>query len=271
MPRRPVSLCVITRDEETNLPRCLASASFADDVVVLDSGSTDRTVELAKQAGARVFVEPFRGHVAQKARAVELAKNPWVLCLDADEELSPELRAAIERALERPENGVAGFELARKTSWSGRFIEHGGWWPEWRVRLFDRARGRWAGDDPHDHVELDGPKARLEGALHHYAYRDLEHHLSKVNRYTTTMARVLRDKGVRFSWLDLLLRPPARFLRMYVLRRGFLDGGRGFLLATIGAFYVFLKYAKLWELARKGDGGPGSGGAPPARHSSRSD
>jgi glycosyltransferase involved in cell wall biosynthesis len=259
--RRPVSLCVIARDEERNLVRCLASAPFADDVVVLDSGSTDRTVELAKAAGARVFVEPFRGHVAQKARAVELARHGWVLCLDADEELSAELRAAIEQALERPEDGVAAFELARKTFYAGRFIEHSGWWPEWRVRLFDRTRGRWTGEDPHDRVAVDGRVDRLAGALHHYAYRDLEHHLDKVNRYTTTMARGLLERGARFSWLDLVVRPPARFLRMYVLRRGFLDGGRGFVLASVGAFYVFLKYAKLWERSRAAR----SGGEAPAR------
>jgi glycosyltransferase involved in cell wall biosynthesis len=249
-PRRPFTLCVITRDEERNIARCLASGSFADDVVVLDSGSTDRTVELAKAAGARVFAEEWRGHVAQKARAVELAKHPWVLCLDADEEISPPLRAAIETALAAPENGVAAYELARKTSYAGRFIEHSGWWPEWRVRLFDRARGRWTGEDPHDRVEVAGRVVKLEGALHHYAYRDLDHHLGKVNRYTTTMAHGLAERGVEFRWLDLVLRPPARFLRMYVLRRGFLDGGRGLILAAIGGFYVFLKYAKLWELTR---------------------
>jgi hypothetical protein len=197
-----------------------------------------------------VFVEPFRGHVAQKSRAVELARHSWVLCLDADEEVSPELRASIERALSRADDGVAAFELARKTCYAGRFVLHGGWWPEWRVRLFDRARGRWTGTDPHDRVEVDGRVERLEGALHHYAYRDLEHHLAKANAYTSTMARGLLARGVRFSWLDLLMRPPARFLRMYLLRRGFRDGARGFLLASIGAFYVFLKYAKLWELTR---------------------
>jgi len=251
LPRRPLSLCVITRDEEKNLARCLDSAAFADDVVVLDSGSTDRTVELARARGARVFVEPFRGHVAQKNRAIELAKNAWVLCLDADEEVSPPLRAAIERALEVEGDGApAGYAVARKTAYAGRFIEHGGWWPEWRVRLFDRERARWAGEDPHDRVELEGAPARLEGALHHYAYRDLVHHVEKVNRYTTTMATGLHARGFRFRAIDLLTHPPAHFLKMYVLRRGFLDGWRGLVLASIGAFYVFLKYAKLWELER---------------------
>jgi len=253
LPRRPLSLCVITRDEERNLARCLDSAAFADDVVVLDSGSTDGTVELARARGARVFVEPFRGHVAQKNRAIELAKHAWVLSLDADEEVSPPLRAAIERALEGGADGagaVAGYALARKTAYAGRFIEHGGWWPEWRVRLFDRSRARWAGEDPHDRIELEGVSARLDGALHHYAYRDLAHHVEKVNRYTTTMAAGLHARGVRFRAFDLVTHPPAHFLKMYVLRRGFLDGWRGLVLATIGAFYVFLKYAKLWELER---------------------
>jgi glycosyltransferase involved in cell wall biosynthesis len=240
---------VITRDEERNLPRCLASARFADDVVVLDSGSTDRTVELAKAAGARVFVEPFRGHVAQKARAVELAKHDWVLCLDADEEVSPELARSIEAALAAPDD-PPGFDVPRKTSYAGRFIEHSGWWPEWRVRLFDRRRGRWTGADPHDRVELDGPAGRLAGPLNHFPYRDVSHHLAKVNAYTTTMAQGLHEKGRRCRVSDLLVRPPARFLRMYVARRGFLDGVHGLVLATMGAFYVFLKYAKLWELGR---------------------
>ncbi len=242
-----LSLCVITRDEEQRLARCLASAAFAADIVVLDSGSTDRTVAIAQAAGARTFVEPFRGHVAQKARAVELAEHDWVLCLDADEELSPELAAAV-RAVLAGEPGAAGFELARKTSYVGRFIEHCGWWPEWRLRLFDRRQGGWTGADPHDRVEVRGRVGRLDGALWHYAYRDVAHHLEKVNRYTTTMAQGLAQRGVAFRWRDLLVRPPARFLRMFVVRRGFLDGARGFLLATIGAFYVFLKYAKLWEL-----------------------
>ncbi|MSR45648.1 MAG: glycosyltransferase family 2 protein [Planctomycetes bacterium] len=260
----PFSLCVITKDEEARISRCLASVPFAADVVVLDSGSGDRTVELAARAGARTFVEPFRGHVLQKARAVELARHDWVLCLDADEELSPELAAAISRALAAaaaPGHPI-GFALARKTWYAGRFIEHSGWWPEWRLRLFDRRCGGWTGSDPHDRVEVSGPIARLDGALWHYAYRDLEHHLDKVNRYTTTMARGMAAAGTRFGWSDVLFRPAARFVRMYLVRRGFLDGGRGFVLATIGAFYVFLKYAKLWERTR-------AGGEPPSGATSR--
>jgi glycosyltransferase involved in cell wall biosynthesis len=249
--RRKLSLCIITRDEEENLPRCLDSVPFADQIVVLDSGSTDRTCEIARERGAEVHVEEFRGHVAQKNRAVELARHPWVLCLDADEELSAELAREIEQVLESGEDEVAGYELPRKTEYLGAFIEHSGWWPEYRLRLFDSARGAWRGRDPHDRVELEGLVRRLAGPLYHYNYRDLRHHLEKVNAYTTTMAEGLFREGRRFRLADALLRPPGRFLRMYVLRRGFLDGWRGFLLASIAAFYVFLKYAKLWERGRE--------------------
>jgi glycosyltransferase involved in cell wall biosynthesis len=244
-----ISLCIITRNEAHNLERCIRSVPFADEVVVLDSESSDATAAVARRLGARVHVEAFRGHVLQKARAVELAENRWVLCLDADEELSTELAAEIQEAL-REVGSVLGFELPRKTFYLGRFIEHGGWWPEHRLRLFDRAAGGWTGADPHDRVEVQGRVRRLRAPLYHYNYRDLRHHLEKVNAYTSIMAQGMADRGASFSWRAALLRPPARFLRMFVLRRGFLDGWRGFVIATIAAFYVFLKYVKLWELIR---------------------
>lgn len=247
--RCPVSLCIITRNEEANLRRCIASVPFADEVVVLDSGSDDGTAGLARALGAKVWVEEFRGHVRQKQRAVALARHPWVLCLDADEELSPDLAVEIERAL-TGEVMAVGYELPRKTYYLGAFIEHGGWWPEYRLRLFDRRRGGWTGNDPHDRVEVDGEVRRLHAPLFHYNYRDLRHHLQKVNDYTTIMAEGLVARGRRFAYRDLLFRPPARFLRMFVWRRGFLDGWRGLVIACVGSFYVFLKYAKLWELTR---------------------
>ena len=257
-----ISLCIITRNEEANLERCLRSASFADEIVVVDSESDDRTVDVARRLGARVVVEPFRGHVQQKARAVELASHRWVLCLDADEELSEALRREIERLHDSEPGPVAGYELPRKTHYLGAFIEHGGWWPEFRLRLFDRQAGGWTGHDPHDRVEVEGAVQRLQGPLYHYNYRDLRHHLDKVNSYTSIMAKGMLERGKRPSLAAALLRPPGRFLKMFVLKRGFLDGWRGFVVATIGAFYVFLKYAKLWELARQQQGGPERGHPP---------
>ena len=259
MERRKLSLCIITFNEEDNLPRCLRSAAFADEVVVLDSGSTDRTCELAREAGARVFIEEFRGHVDQKARALELARHDWVLSLDADEELSPELALEVQAALESQEADVSGYRLPRKTCYLGRFINHSGWWPEYRLRLFDRRNGQWAGRDPHDRFDIQSGEVKdLNAPLFHYNYRDLFHHLEKVNAYTTIMAREMARDGCRFRLHDALLRPPGRFLRMYVLRQGFRDGWRGFVLAVVGAFYVFLKYVKLWEFTHTDPGGDGS-------------
>jgi len=249
--QRPVSVCIITRNEAHNLPRCLDSVSFADDVVVLDCGSTDETVSLARQRGARVYVEEFRGHVRQKQRAVELAAHDWILALDADEELSSPLAEEVQRVLAADGSGPSAYALPRRTFAMGGFVEHGGWWPEWRTRLFDRRQAHWTGRDPHDRVEVrEGEVARLSGPLHHYNYRDLRHHLEKVNAYTSTMAEGLADEGRRFRLGDLVFRPAGRFVRMYLLRQGFRDGLRGFALAVIGAFYVFLKYLKLWERER---------------------
>ena len=213
---RKLSLCIITRNEEGNLSRCMDSVPFADDRVVLDCGSTDGTVELARSLGARVFVEEFRGHVKQKERAVELAEHRWVLSLDADEELSPELAREIQQILDADDDGVAGYELPRKTEYLGRFIEHSGWWPEYRLRLFDRDRGRWTGRDPHDRVEVSGGQVkRLHGPLYHYNYRDLRHHLEKVNRYSSSLAEEMDRLNKRGVMTKLVLDPPWKFFRMF--------------------------------------------------------
>ncbi len=245
--RRPVSACVITRDEASNVGDCIASLGFADEVVVVDSGSTDDTREIARRAGARVIEQEFLGHVRQKQLAVDEATHDWVFCIDADERVDPALAAEIVAALEAPDDAVAGYEVARHTFYLGRFIDHGGWWPEWRLRLFDRRRGRWGGTDPHDHVVLDGRSARLGGELVHFNYRDLSHHVSKIDSYSSIIADRRVERGEPASLLRMVTRPPLRFLRMYVLKGGFRDGARGFIVAWMGAFYVFMKYAKLWE------------------------
>jgi glycosyltransferase involved in cell wall biosynthesis len=254
MPRAPVSVCIITKDEEANLPDCLASAAWADEIVVLDSGSTDRTREIAAAARARVEVHPFDGHIEQKNRALALARHDWVLCLDADERLSPELAASVQAALEDP-RGHDGFECARRTWHLGRWIRHGGWYPDTKLRLFRRSRGRWGGRNPHDHVAMDAGArvGRLEGDLLHYSYRDLSAHLRQVDFLTTIAAREKRAAGVRAGFFSLAFRPAGKFLRMYLLKAGFLDGAAGFVIAVTGAYYVFLKYAKLRELERAAD------------------
>lgn len=256
MPPVSLSVCIITLNEEDNLPRCLASVQgLAAQVVVVDSGSTDRTRELARQAGAEVVERPFAGHVDQKQFALERATGEWVLCLDADEWLDDALREAVRRAVgpDAPP-GVDGWELDRRSLYLGRWIEHCGWAPEWRLRLVRRGRARWGGTDPHDRLEVEGRTGRLAGRLGHRPYRSLSDHVAKVNRYTDIMAARRRQKGVRPPPGALLLRPAGRFLRMYVLRAGFLDGWRGLVVSGMGAYYVFLKYAKLraaWDEAAR--------------------
>lgn len=247
-PKLPLSVCVITKDEAANIRACLTAVSAADDIVVVDSGSIDSTVAIAIECGARVVHQEFLGHVKQKQRAVELARHDWVFCVDADEVANPELMAALAREMALPEaKRAAGYEVARHSIYAGKPIDHGGWWPEWRLRLFDRRRGAWGGKDPHDHVYVEGPVRRLSGELTHYNFRDLAHHVRKIDAYAAIVARRDVEAGRDFALHKLVLRPPLRFLKMYVWRQGFRDGLRGFILAWMGAFSVFLKYAKAWE------------------------
>ncbi|MBI4882351.1 MAG: glycosyltransferase family 2 protein, partial [Planctomycetes bacterium] len=250
--RRKLSACIIARNEARHIEACIRSLSFADEVVVVDSFSDDGTAALARAAGARVIEQEFLGHVRQKQLAVDSASHDLVFCADADERASPELASAIEHLLTREEEPARGYEVARHTFYLGRFIDHGGWWPEWRLRLFDRRHGAWSGVDPHDHVRVAGRAERLPGELLHYNYRDLSHHVAKIDAYTSIIAERRVAAGEPFSLLKLVFWPPARFFRMYVLRGGFRDGLRGFLVAWMGAFYVFMKYAKLWERRSSG-------------------
>jgi len=253
----PLSVCIITLNEEDDLPRCLASvAGLAQQIVVLDSGSTDRTRELATAAGAEVSIREFRGHVEQKNAALELAQHDWILSLDADEWLDGRLReevAAVVNGGGAAAGGaaVAAYELNRRNEYLGAWIDHCGWSPQWRLRLARRGQVRFTGHGPHDAMVADGRVGRLTGRLCHRPYRDLADHVAKINRYTDTSARERFAAGERAGLGQLVLRPPARFLRMYVLRAGFLDGWRGLLVSALGGVYVLLKYAKLRELGRK--------------------
>jgi len=249
--RIPVSACIVAMNEEDRLGACLDSLDWCDELVVVDSHSSDQTRELAAARGARVIERDWPGHVAQKEFAVRAARHDWVFCIDADERVSPELRAAIESERARGFAGAGGYEVSRVSSYLGRWIRHGTWYPDWKLRLFDRRVGGWAGRDPHDHAQVSGVVRRLGGELRHDPYRSLDEHLRTIDRYTSIMAEEMRGEGRRARFRDVILRPPARFLVFYVLRRGFLDGWRGLLLAYLAAHYVRLKYAKLWVAARQ--------------------
>ena len=252
--RPRLSVCIVAMNEEDRIADCLRSVDFADEWIVVDSHSTDRTREVAVDLGARVVERDWPGHVEQKNFAIDQAQHDWVLCLDADERISPELRASVLAALARNEQ-PDGFECARRTWYLGRWIRHGGWYPDRKLRLFRRSRGRWGGTNPHDHVFVEGGVERLDGDILHYSYRSLSDHLKTIDSFTTIAAREKLARGRTAGLLDLVGRPSWKLLRMYVLKGGFLDGVPGLVVAVTGSFYVFLKYAKLREMtaaARRG-------------------
>lgn len=238
-----LSAVIITRDEADRIERAVRSVAFADEVVVLDSGSTDDTVARARALGARVEVGDWPGHVAQKNRAMAMCQGPWVLSIDADEWVSEALQRAILQALRAP---VAdGYRVARRNRWLGRELRGGRWYPDRRVRLVRMERSRWKGTDPHDQLDVDGTVADLEGDLYHEPYRSLAEHLLTVDRYSRIGAEAARAAGRRAGWLDLAVRPPWHFFRAYVLEAGWKDGVAGLVLAALGATHTLLKWARL--------------------------
>lgn len=248
-PELTLSVCIITLNEAENLPRCLASvAGLADETVVVDSLSTDRTPEIAATAGARVWQQSFAGYVRQKQFALDKASCDWVLCLDADEWLDDDLRGEVRRVLNSTQcTGVCGYELNRRNFYLGKWIRFSGWSPQWRVRLARREAARWTGIDPHDRLEVSGSAGRLKGRLNHIPYKSVNGHLRKLNHYSSILADHQIRKGCRPSVFGLLFEPPLRFLQMFVLRAGFRDGLRGFVLASMHALNAFLRHAKRWE------------------------
>lgn len=253
MPERPrISACVITLNEADRIAACLDSLAFCDERVVVDSGSGDGTRDIASAHGARVIEHPFAGFRAQKDFAVSQARHDRVLCLDADERVTPALRAAIEAARDGG-FAAAGYRFARATEYFGAFLRHGNAYPDRVLRLFDRRRGGWrAGREIHEHAVVDGDVETLAGDLEHVAYRSLDDQLARYRRYAAMMAADMHARGRRGGLHNLIVNPGWRFLRGYVLRAGFLDGWRGFLFACMEADYVREKFARLLLLQKRG-------------------
>lgn len=244
-----ITACVITLNEADRLGDCLASLGFCDEIVVVDSFSADATVALAESFGARVQQRHFDGYRSQKQFAVDLASHAWVLCLDADERVSPELAASIQRARDGGFSGVAGYRFARLSNYFGRFLRHGNAYPDRVLRLFDRRRGGWRGDrEVHESATVDGRVERLEGDLLHFPYRSLQNQLHKTQAYARMMATHEHARGKRASLAKLVLAPAWRFWRGFVLRGGFLDGWHGLVYAYVRANYVRQKTMMLWLL-----------------------
>lgn len=241
-----ISAVVITRNEAARIGRCLDSVRWCDEIVVVDSGSVDETVKLARDAGARVIHHEWQGYGPQKRFAVAQAAHDWVLCIDADEVVTPQLRAAVEAAFRNP--GAKAYEFARCNRFMGRYLRHGEGYPDWVLRLFDRRHAQWSADAVHENVQTSEPVARLRGDLLHDSAQTLHAYLEKQNVYTTLQAQALFERGVRPGVLRLVLSPAVRFLKFYVLRLGFLDGVPGLVHILIGCFNSFAKQAKLMAL-----------------------
>jgi len=244
-----ISAAIITLDEEKNIAACLESLNWVDEIVVVDSLSSDRTKEIAESKGARVIDQAFLGHVKQKQLAVDSCIHDWIVCLDADERVTPTLQQEIRDLFEQTaeQDLLSGYTVARKSFHLGKWIMHGGWYPDRNIRLFNRKNGYWAGVNPHDVIAVTGNPGHLRGALEHYVFTDLAHNVNTNNSYSSISAKILYEEGKKPSVLKLLFKPPWKFFENYVLKLGFLDGMSGFIIGIGAAYSMFLKYAKLWE------------------------
>jgi (heptosyl)LPS beta-1,4-glucosyltransferase len=244
----PVSVAIITRDEQERLPGCLMSLAFADEIVVVDSGSRDRTAEIAASYGARVLTEEWRGFSGQKQFAVDQCRHDWVLILDADERIPPETATIIREELALSDPAVAAFGFRRKNYLHGRWVKHCGWWPDRVVRLVDRRRGRFDGRPVHEQWLTEGNERNLEACIEHISFRNYSRLVEKMERYSSLGSQELFEKGVKAGALTPLSHSVWMFLRTYGLERGFLDGFDGLVISIMNAGGSFLKYAKLREI-----------------------
>lgn len=242
-----LSVTIITHNEAANIAAALDSVAWADERVVVDAQSTDDTVAIAGARAETVVVREWPGYVAQKNYAASLASHDWILSLDADERVTPALAREIRQVL-ATDPPAAAYRVPRVTRYLGRWIRSTDWYPDLQLRLYDRRAGEWTGRYVHESLAVRGASGRLRGELQHYAYRDIADHLETIDRYTTLAARQMHEEGRRAGPLDLAVHPPLAFLRNYVGRGGFRDGAAGLIVSALGACYVFLKFAKLWEL-----------------------
>jgi glycosyltransferase involved in cell wall biosynthesis len=241
-----VSATIICLNEIDKIADCIQSLSFADEILVLDSGSTDGTIELCKQLGARVVHQPWLGFGKQKQKAVDLASNDWVICLDADERLSPELQLSIQHFLNAPD--ARACMMPRCNHFLGKWLRHGEGYPDFNLRLYNRQYARWSDDPVHEHVMTNETVKKLKGDILHFSEDGIQRYLEKQNRYTEIQAQLLLEKGKQIGLSKLLLSPIFRFIKFYFLRQGFRDGLPGLIHIAIGCMNSFVKYAKCYEL-----------------------
>lgn len=250
-PRASISAFIVCCNEERQIRRCLESVRWCDEIIVVDSGSTDHTLEICREFTSKVIYQPWQGYVKQKRFALEQCSSDWVLNIDADEEVSGELKGEISEILERDSRGeiapVNGYYLNRVVFFLDRWWRKGGWHPEYRLRLCRRAATTWGGEDPHEKASVIGATGRCRSELHHYSFTDLSDYVRRMNTLSSNATHSLLERGVRPSIMAIIFRPVARFFKFYVSRKGYREGVAGLVVAIVEAISVFLKYSKVWE------------------------
>ena len=248
-----VSVYMITYNNEETVERALKSVTWANEIIIVDSFSNDRTVEIGRKFTDKLFQRKWPGHRDQYQYAADLTSNEWIMFVDADEEVSPELAEEIRRELSGKVEGVDGFFVYRRTFYLGRWIRYGGWYPDGEIRLYRRNKGRWEGG-LHARVVVNGRFQPLKSLYHHYTYRDISDQIQTIDKYSRIAAEDMVQQGETFSLFKLLFHPPFRFIKEYFFKSGFLDGLPGLVIVMSTMYYVFIKYAKLWELTRRQKG-----------------
>lgn len=243
-----LSVITLALNEEHNIVDCLESVQWADEIIVVDSGSIDNTIQIAKRYTPLVLTVEWKGYGATKNFALDRASGEWILWLDADERVPKELAAEMQAVLRADDGSVNGYSVPRRAFFLGRWIKHCGWYPGRVTRLFRRTKSRFTESNVHEQISVEGKIVELKNDLLHFTDPNLYHYFNKFNRYTSLAAKDLHSAGKRFSLYDILVRPSFMFFKMYIVKRGFLDGLQGFILCTVSSAYVFTKYAKLWEL-----------------------
>ena len=245
-----ISVYVLTFNNERTIERCLESVRWTDEIVVVDHYSTDRTPEICLRYTEHFYQKEWTNYRDEYNHAINLTTHKWVMFLDSDEEISGVLADEIKGELKNNGGQWTGYLVPRMSYYLGKWIRHGEWYPDYKIRFYDRTKGKWTGRALHPRIEVEGNLKRLKNPCLHYNYRDISDQIQTIDRYSEMAAQVLNDEGETFSFAKLLLHPPFRFLRDYFLKRGFLDGLPGFVIAISTMYYVFIKYAKLWELQK---------------------
>ncbi len=246
MQKLPISACIVTFNEEERIADCLKSIDWCDEIVVVDSLSTDGTVQICEKFTDKVFQIQWQGYVKQKNYGIDQSTNEWVLCIDSDERISEKLKEEIKDEFEKGSfSRFDGFYFPRHVFYLGKWINHCGWYPDYSLRLFRKEKGRFGGIDPHDKVHLEGRTKKLKNDLYHFPYKNVESQIQHIQKYSDLYAKITPAKTS--NYLNLLIKPSYKFFEVYILKRGFLDGIQGFIISVLTSYYMFLKLAKLYE------------------------